>query len=64
MLLRIDVGEVRRVILNEVQGGRGNDSRINLKRSVVGNVIDAKSGSSAQELAAIGNVVGRYFSFP
>jgi hypothetical protein len=64
MLLHIDVGEVRRMILNEVERGRGNDARIILKRSVVGNVIDAESGPSAQELAVIGGVVGWYFSFP
>ncbi len=53
MLRRIDVGEMGRVVLHEVERGRGDDSPIILKRRVVSDVIDAESGPSAQELAVV-----------
>jgi hypothetical protein len=51
MLLRIDLGKLGGVLLHEVERGRCDDSRIILKRGVVGHVIDAVSGPSARALA-------------
>jgi hypothetical protein len=61
MLLRIDLGEVGGVLLHEVELGRGDDSPIILKRSVVSDVIDAESGPSAQELAVVVGILGFRF---
>jgi hypothetical protein len=61
MLLRIDLGEVGGVLLHEVELGRCDDSRIILKRSVVGDVINAESGPSAQQFATIAGVLGSHF---
>ena len=48
MLLRIDLGEVGRVLLHEVEVSRRNDPAIILKRSVESNVINAHSHPSAR----------------
>jgi hypothetical protein len=48
MLLRIDLGEVRGVLLHEVEVGRCDDSPIILKRSVERDVINAHSRPSAR----------------
>src|SRR5438105_14953778 len=53
MLLRIDVGEMGRVVLNEMEPGRCDDPRIILKRSVVGDVIDAHSHPAARGHTAL-----------
>jgi hypothetical protein len=44
-----------------VELGRCNDARIILKRSVVSDVINAESGASAQELAAVVGIFGLHF---
>jgi hypothetical protein len=52
MLLRIDFGEVRGVLLHEVELGRCDDSPVILKWSVVSDVIDAHSRPAAREDSA------------
>jgi len=47
MLLGIDFGEVGGVLLHEVQRGWRDDSTVILKRSVVGDVIDAHPHAAA-----------------
>ena len=62
MLLRIDFGEVRGVLLHEVQLGRCDDSPVILKWSVVSDVIDAHSRPSAQGVALGGvGIIGLCF---
>src|SRR5215475_7388276 len=62
MLLRIDLGEVGRVLLHEVELGRCDNSPIILKRSVVSDVINAHSRPSAQEFAVVVvGIFGLYF---
>ena len=51
MLVRIDYGKLGGVLLHEVDRGRRDDSRIVLKRRVVGQVIEAVSGPTARGLA-------------
>src|SRR5262249_24449909 len=48
MFLGIDLGKVRRVVLDEMEPGRCDDSRIVLIRSVVGDVIDAHPDATAR----------------
>ncbi len=61
MLLRVNVGQVRGVLLHEVERGRRDDARIILKRSVVSDVINAESGPPAQELAVVVGVLALRF---
>ncbi len=63
MLRRIDVGEMGRVVLHEVELGRRDDSRIILKRRVVSDVINAEPGPSARERAVVGGILGLHFRF-
>ena len=51
MLFLIDLGKLGGMLLHEVERGRCDDSRIILKRGVVGQVIEAVSGASARGLA-------------
>ena len=61
MLLRIDVGKVRGMLLHEMEMGRCYDSHIVLKRRVIGDVIDGHSRPAAQYLAVVVAIRGPGF---
>jgi hypothetical protein len=65
MFRRIDLGEVGRMVLHEVQLSRRDDPRVILQRRVIGDVIDAHSRAAARrievDMGVIGSVFGRSF---
>ena len=65
MFRRIDLGEMGRMVLHEVQLGRRDDPRVILQWRVIGDVVDAHSRAAARgiemDMYAIGGVFGRSF---